>query len=320
MYGAQGLTFETTEFVELSFRALEGWTSFFNGAFSTNFVTAGDQLTGPALGLVAYAPGEFPKGPPHSHATDSLRLCLRGEYGIARTSYRPGDFRFQKGWVPYVDERFGVDGNWVLIMAGDRRGSRARPVDEELANSEMEMMIRQMSKSLTTSFGIEVDDWISDDPADTAGPSALVGTIGAPTASGKIDGSFADRDKWAAVGAGTRAAVTLLGAPHTGPVVVLSSTEPNERASARCAFDTEIVRMVVRGGCTIGDRSYEPGDIRIQLAGTWCDDVVAGPDGVDQLVVVGDRRHASATVDPALEGQWPAGLASTVAQLAGRLS
>ena len=318
MYGAHGLTLETPTFAELSFRSLDGWTSFFGDAVSVNFVTVGDDLTGPALSLVAYAPGEFPSSPAHSHASDSLRLCFDGEYGVGRTTYGPGGFRFQKGWVPYTGERFGTDGCWVLIMGGDRRGSRARPVDEELATSELEMMVRQGTKELVTSFGITVDDWLSDDPADTAGPSALVATMGVPTPSGKIDGTLGDPG-WEPVGPGTRAAIALLGEPERGPVVVLSTTEADQRAMARCRFGTEVVRMVVRGRCTIGDREYGPGDLRIQRAETWCDEAVAGPEGLDEVLVIADRRHAAPSVDAIDAGAWPTALGEVADSLLVRL-
>lgn len=319
MYSAHGLTEETDTHADFSFRALDGWKAMYDGVLTVNIALAGDALKGPSFGLTAYKPAGFPPGPNHAHASDSLRVVVKGGHTTGRKVYGPGEFRFQKGWGNYAGEGYDEDApdSWVLIMTGDRRGVRIRFADEELVSNGTQATFNAASRELHEYFGIEVEDTISDDPEHTAGPSAVATTIGPLSNSGKIDGSFAARESWDAVGTGIQAVVALMGDPEVGPVVVLSATEPNQVATARCRFDTETVRMIVRGSCTIDGHTYEPGDLRIQRPGEWCEETIAGPDGLDEVFVVADRRHA----DPTMDGSeaWPARVGEKARDLTAEL-
>jgi hypothetical protein len=83
-------------------------------------------------------------------------------------------------------------------------------------------------------------------------------------------------------------------------------------------FETEVFRMVVAGSCDIDGQIYEYGDIRIQRPGAACGPVVAGPNGLQEVLILGDRRHAVPTVEN--NEMWPATLGAIVDDLQGVLS
>jgi hypothetical protein len=100
-------------------------------------------------------------------------------------------------------------------------------------------------------------------------------------------------------------------------VVVLASTEPLRLATPATSFETDVLRVVLSGSFEIDGRLYEPGDVRVQRAGTWCESIAAGPDGLEEIIVLGDRRSAT----PQLEGTegWAGALDTIVAQLRSQL-
>lgn len=320
MYSVRSRARATDEFTELSFRNLDSWRFFDTpdgplADIATMIVLLGDDRCGPLLGFTALAPGvDCPLGPPHGHCSDNFRASLRGDLTMGRETYSPGGFRFQDGWKTYPknNNSCGPDGGWEIEVFADRRGLRASAV---IGGPELELLMAEGGRMLAAMFDLE--PLVAEPAVDICGSSALVTTIGPTDNSGKLNGSFGDHGTWRSVSAATKAAVSLLGEPTRGPAVVLAVTAPNEIAFPGSRFDTEVFRLVVDGSCTIGDRSYEPGDMRIQRAATWCEPVVAGDLGLQEIVVLGDRRHAAADV----EGDaWSASLDSIVAELADELA
>src|SRR5690606_3215280 len=59
-------------------------------------------------------------------------------------------------------------------------------------------------------------------------------------------------------------------------------------------FGSDVFRCVISGSHQRGGETVEMGDCRFQAAGVPWEAVVAGPDGLDEVIVVGDRsgRHA----------------------------
>jgi hypothetical protein len=57
---------------------------------------------------------------------------------------------------------------------------------------------------------------------------------------------------------------------------------------------------VIGGSYTLDGRERAMGDMRFQAADTPWEAVVAGSDGLDEVVILGDRRGASAQVDECL--------------------
>lgn len=319
-----GGTSSTTGFADVSFSASESWLEIPTAQQPDRitFLLLGDEKVGPQLALIRSSPGSPAPAPVHLHASDTLRIVLHGEYRVGRDRYGPGSFRFQAGWRAYSGEDAkSAEGTWLLIVAGDRRGTRARLVDPELENSAENRLVREMQAALQRSLGVAEDDWNSDDPCHTSGPSALQTTIGRVARSGKLQGSFTERSGWCATGPASTAAVGVLGDLVAGPVIVLSHTAARHVAMPRSRFGTELFRLVVAGSCEIDGRRYGTGDIRLQPGHEWCAPVIAGSQGLQELLVFGDRRR----LDPAVDGKgWPAELSGfvdgLVEQLAGPAS
>ena len=280
------------------------------------FVPIGDATSGPVLALTALPPGKVqPPSIAHAHASDNFRLSILGDFEMGREHYGPGEFRFQQGWRPYPSDNNsqGPEGGWQIVMFGDRRGARMRPV--QIDDPSIEALVKSAHRVLAGAYGL-TGDVISDDPHDTAGPSALISTLGPTSNSGKLNGSFEDSDRWLDVAPGTRASVTLLGHRERGPVVVLVASEPGAIAMGRYCVGTEAFHMIVSGSCQIGKGRYETGDMRVQHAGRWCDRIVAGGEGLWELVVLGDRRYTQ----PATESEpWSTTLFSLIADLQNEL-
>jgi hypothetical protein len=93
---------------------------------------------------------------------------------------------------------------------------------------------------------------------------------------------------------GSLVAAVFLG-DATGPAVILSKNAPNavENPAGRPA--TDMLRLIVKGSCTIGERTYEAGSFVATEAGALVDTVVHGPEGSAQLLVVSDRRSWTPT-------------------------
>ena len=89
---------------------------------------------------------------------------------------------------------------------------------------------------------------------------------------------------------------SLLGLPDLGPVVLLLRTPAAQVAAPACSFGTEGFRLVIGGSYSLDGRERTMGDMRLQAADTLWEPVIAGPDGLDEVVILGDRRGASPTV------------------------
>lgn len=287
----------TDDHVLWSFRDMGRWLNV--GGPALLWVMLGDPTTGPLFGFSHFPPGVHFSGPAHCHASDTFKISLKGEFSIGRKRFGPGEFRVQPGWKVYPSEGLvsGPDGGWELIFSGDRRGLRVRFAKELLPGSEedeREWAHRRATSAYLRDVG---GDLLSDDPADGCGPSTLTTTSRDVAERGNLDGSFARHGSWPSVTPRTRALVSLMGDRTTGPVHVLAVTEAGGTASPACRLDTEVLRLVIDGSCEIDGRTYSTGDIRVQRAGRRCGPVVAGPDGLHELVVIGDRRALDEVTD-----------------------
>jgi hypothetical protein len=104
-----------------------------------------------------------------------------------------------------------------------------------------------------------------------------------------------------------------------GPVIVLQRTQAGMLATPRATFQSDVFRCVIAGAHHRGGEVLEMGDTRFQAAGVPWEAVKAGPEGLDELIIVGDRRGAV----PAVEGDsagWASGLSSILEDLRHRLS
>ncbi|HVW31424.1 MAG TPA: hypothetical protein VHL53_02690, partial [Acidimicrobiia bacterium] len=306
----------------LSFRRPDEWASRpmpvatggpADSPVSSTAVLLGDGSTGPALLLLHLPPGvSLPAAGAHGHASDTWRMPLAGTLAMGPDTYGPGDFRFQPGWRPYASDNLaeGPDGGWTALLFGDRRGLRVRPVQPE--GPPIGPLDRAAGRWLRIG-----GDLVSDDPDDAPGPSTLSTTLsGLSSRPGRarVNGSFGETAEWFRFGEGFLAA-GLLGHPASGPLLLLARIPDGGRPLGSYTFGTEVLRLVVRGSCRIGDDWYGPGDIRVEHAGSG-GPAVAGAGGVDEVVLIADRRalRPGAVRDAA----WSAALGALTADLGGR--
>ena len=297
--------------IHLSFNRTATWESPFG--LAGTFVALGDEQVGPLMFFLALPPGqELEKDPPHAHASDNWRITLKGSMPMGPDTYGTGEFRFQQGWKPYGYDHpaVGPEGGWTALMFADRRGLRMRHVHKATAPSSP-----QPVEVATAEWTGIVGDVRSDDPAEGSGPSALVTSFGHVRGS-HLDGGFSAAGRWPLVADGTRAIAALLGDQERGPVLVLSTTDADRCSSPEFVVDTEVLRLVVDGSCVVGDRWYGAGDFWLQEAGVPSPGVIAGPGGLREVVVFGDRRRA---VPSNISDGWTSALPSLIGELSARL-
>jgi hypothetical protein len=280
-------------YVDLSFREPQRWATMSTSssrvagtAVASTAVTFGDPRSGPVLLCLALAPGvRPPDAPAHGHASDTWRMSLLGTLPMGPDSYDAGEFRFQQGWKPYASDNYanGPEGGWSALVFGDRRGMRIRHVRHDGP------AITPTDRMLAEWLGIH-GDLVSEEDAHAPGPSSLATTLDDARTGARINGSFADADAWRG-GDGIRLAAGAMGDRATGPVVLLTRVDAGRPTLGRCRIASDVVRLSVRGSCAIDGREYVAGDMRAQSGGTPLGNAIAGPDGLDEVIVVADRRH-----------------------------
>jgi hypothetical protein len=310
---------EYADHVALSFNATERWSvpdelrasaRTANTPFDTTALLIGDSMRGPLLLFLAVQPGfRPPDAEAHGHASDNFRISARGMLPMGSEQYREGEFRFQRGWKPYASDNYahGEDGGWTMLCFGDRRGARVRHVDPDAPAHT------QGDAKLAAWLGID-GDLTSDDPEDTAGPSALATSLG-EFRKPHLNGSYAEAGEWPRADEATRAMSALMGDRESGPMIILSRTEPGALASGAFTVGTEVFHLVVRGSCAIGGVEQVAGDMRVQRPGVPIEPIAAGPEGVDELIVLGDRRGAIPDLMGDTQG-WPTIIGPVGAELA----
>jgi hypothetical protein len=256
----------------------------------------GDPVAGPLVGLFYDAPstagqlaGAPDLAPAHSHPCDNFRIVMKGELWVGRERYHHGEFRLQRSGRPYGSDGDAphVEGNWRIIFFADRRGHRVRPTNRQLRAQYASAEAIERTKE---SYG-DVLPVILPDEDD--GVEGLVSTIAKPFSKvGHIDASFDECDGWEPLGGGGRMAVALMGVHELGPVVILQRTPPGVVATPAADFDADVFRCVIRGSHQRSGRRVEMGDTIVRAAGRPWEEVVAGPDGLDEVIIVGDRRGA----------------------------
>ncbi|MGD9797345.1 MAG: hypothetical protein AB7H43_02160 [Acidimicrobiia bacterium] len=313
MIGAAGLDLPSDEF-DLSF----GKPPLNERSGMPVLVGIGDPVAGPLVGLFFDAPstpeqlaGPTDLTPAHSHPCDNFRVVMKGELWVGRDRYHHGEFRLQRSGRPYGSDGDAphVEGNWRVIFFADRRGHRVRPTNPELraqySSPEAIAMTKQHYGDLLPVILPDEDD----------GVDGLVTTVDKTfSRMGHVDGSFEEASTWRDFGDGRRVAVSLLGVHDVGPVVILQRTPAGAVATPAGTLGSDLFRCVIAGSHTRAGEPVVMGDMRFQAGGTPWEAVVAGPDGLDELLIVGDRTGAAMSADgPGAE--WASALAATLDEL-----
>jgi hypothetical protein len=282
----------------------------------------GDPVMGPLVGLFFDAPStpEQLAGPPdltpaHGHPCDNFRIVMKGELWVGRERYHHGEFRLQRSGRPYGSDGDAphVEGNWRIIMFADRRGHRVRPTNPELrkAASSAEAFARTKA-----AFG-GVLPVILDDEDD--GVDGLITTIDKPFSKlGHVDASFGEAGSWEPLGDGGRVAVTLMGVHDCGPVVILQRTPPGAVVTPAMTVESDVFRCVIAGSYELGGQTLEMGDTLVRAGGQPWEAALAGKDGVDEVIVIGDRRGAITPQD-SQDSEWTDAINAIVARQISQL-
>lgn len=263
----------------LSFRDAEEWADFNEGKDLA--ILIGDPDCGPLIEATSRSPEpEEPfRAPAHGHPSDNWRITLQGTTNMGRSAYTDGQFRFQDGGVPYAGDNlaWGPDGGFGIIVFADRRGSPIRFVDPD---HEFQAGADEGAQMFADKYGFELRD-----PC----PGAIRTTIG-ETSWGRMEGNFSESGQWPEAVPGVRVLTSLCGDVAAGPVLVLLRCEPGKPAHSAGTLQTEVFHSVVGGSCVVEGSIMKLGDAWLTGPGDQSE-VVAGPDGLSQLVVFGDRRE-----------------------------
>jgi hypothetical protein len=282
----------------------------------------GDPVVGPLLGLFFDAPStpEQLAGPPdlapsHSHPCDNFRVVMKGELWVGQERYHHAEFRLQRSGRPYGSDGDAphVEGNWRIIFFADRRGHRVRPTNAELRAEYASEEAIARTKAL---FG-DLLPVILPDHDD--GINGLVTTIDKPFSKlGHIDASFSEADTWEPLPDGSRVAGSLMGVHDAGPVVLLQRTPAGQVATPVVTFDSDVFRCVIAGSSEGDGERLEMGDTVLRAAGKPWGEVRAGTEGLDEVIIIGDRRGAIPTVTGASRG-WADTITGVIRRLQAEL-
>ena len=295
MFQADGYTLDS-DHLDLTFLETSSWTTVGPPEFATpsQWVAIGDPVCGPGIQLGAC--GSLPQDvwiDRHYHGSDQFRCLVSGEFLLGRKRMAKGDFAFQKSGQIY---REGLAGSaeselWMFLVHGDRRGARSTITRRDGSFPVTDISEDQWDRPVDSPD----DPYWADLPGGAEGVPGVTATV-ATDGAGYSWGSFTDTIKWSPLSSGVVAAAGSFGNPEAGPIVVALHAEPAAVVLPAVSSATELVYVVVQGSSTIDGTHYGRGDIRIQQAGVGVDKIESGPDGLDAILLVADRREAPAAI------------------------
>jgi hypothetical protein len=290
-----GLTMDG-DHLDLSFRNLEAWPSVTPGGSIRNLsFDFGDAAVGARveLGLMTKVEGEemdwkHMVDPVHHHGTDQFRVLIDGKWTVAGRPMPVGGYMFQEsGWI-YQEHPGEEHAAWFVLVLADRRGAAStlkanKNQDEMFPEGEIYGM------ALATGGAYE-------HPAGDQGVAAIATTIG-PCERGYLSGRIDDVDDGGAV-------TGVAGDEVGGPVFHMLKAGPGAVATPAFTYTTEVCLVVAGGSCRIGADDYRAGDLRIQRAESPFEPIIAGPEGLEAVLMVGDRRARAVIADTTAAPVW----------------
>ena len=307
--------------IDLSYEMLDDWDDFVTMPHHVGLepgsmfrvLLFGDADVGPSMLLTCTPPqtDPLPRAPAHRHDSDNWRISLRGTTSMGRATYAAGEFRFQRGGEYYGgdDITWGPDGGYGLVFFADRRGMAVRPAKPSSFSDDA-------SRVWAEACGLTVPD-------PYPGASSFSSQLGVFDKSGKLEGAFHDSAAWPELVPGVRMVISLLGDATAGPVVLLVDADAGVSAVPAGTFPSEVLHLMVAGSAQVGDDVLKLGAIRLQTAAVPSPAITAGPDGLQQIMIIGDRRHlpeltVDATDAPARD--WAQRLVAHVERLTSELA
>jgi hypothetical protein len=304
--------------VDLAFDTPQGWSEFaaVNGTKATMF-SIGDRTSGPVIILAAVPPSiTYSVLDPlvHMHRTDSFRAILKGDQRVGRQIYAGGAARLQSSGAFYGPEvpgprsSSGAEPCWIVLCFADKRGYRIEPADQAQwpsVNAREELLFQMYDK-------VGCHPTL---PKEFRGKPNIRSNLQIQISEGRMDLAFDESGNWPRVRS-SQLAVAVAGDPVCGPVFLGVKTPPDAVAMPACTWATETVRFVVSGSCRIGGSNYHAGDIRIQDAETLQPVALAGANGLEEYIILGDRRGAAPRVgdDEVDAHRWAGEIRDQIAQ------
>jgi len=259
----------------------------------------GDPMSGPLVWLFNGAPLEpearavreahlsQPGAGRHHHRTPTFRVAF-GEQPrqmlLNNSWYGKGEYFLPDANKGYTDPT-GMEGFQTLLVFADRRGMHPVRNDHTAGMNSDELIAHNVQKFTPFGEGL-VSQHITDDEA-VAGIALSFDKLehGFPAR-----GSIEDHTGWIRLSDGSMFAAAFMG-DAAGPAIFMTENAANaeECPAARCGGD--MLRVIVRGSCRIGERVYEAGAFVALEAGAALEPVIHGPQGSTQLIVVSDRRR-----------------------------
>jgi hypothetical protein len=143
------------------------------------------------------------------------------------------------------------------------------------------------ARSAGGAFVSQVHNFHTRDEDADAGMLVYTATARVPRTG--LTGSFDDQG-WARLSDGSKMAALFMGVPTTGPMVLLSHNAPGAVEAPAGTYTTETLRLILKGSCSVGDRSLGSGAWRVTDSNVAQGPVVHGPQGSMQLLFFADRR------------------------------
>jgi hypothetical protein len=256
-------------------------------------VFLGDPSSGPGVWFFSASPTDRPESPGmadslrHYHRSDSFRIALGAgepeQYHLRGRWHEFGEYRLDPGNLFYADERFGFDGYTVAILFGDRRGMF--PITESLRDVEDYSALAGLLGGFP--WGDNLSEAFLRDEQSAKG---LATTTRSSVPRAGLKGSFQDDADWTHLADGSAFSAWFMADGASGPVVLLSKNQPDVVEAPAGAYSTDMLRMVLKGSVTVGDRTYRAGEFLATEADIAQGEVRHGPEGSWQVLLLADRR------------------------------
>lgn len=250
----------------------------------------GDPMTGPMARFLSFPPGRDSvrvngKAYAHHHRTDTFRMALGPQPMQTRILGQwldHGDFVLRGANDVYV-EKSGGRGAILLLVSADRRGYH--PVYSAAEREEAESTLDPSSAIV---FGDNIPHFHERDEDVVSGPEASFAALQAQQPV--LFGALSDDQEWFGLSDGSKVGAVFMADPASGTLILLSNNTANALEAPAGRYASDMVRLVLSGSCSVGERAYSAGDFRFTRAGTEEGAIVHGPSGSTQVLIFGDRR------------------------------
>jgi hypothetical protein len=254
-----------------------------DGLLSAASFSMGDPMGGPSVSL-AITGRRFPKKTPvHKHKSDTFRMALGEPIVVGRRSYAHGEFRLQAVDTYYGPESWTdeVGTNQLLVMA-DRRGGRPYLTTPELQT------LSDMGRSAEEDLG----EGFRQHPPDATIAHEMRNNFGVSIHAGHWDAGFTDTSAWPEIGDGVRLGVIAMGPLVDGMLFLCWDRPAGAPEVSSFVTGTDLAIIVVGGESVTPTRTLHRFGFRLHQQGSEVESSRPGPDGVQELWLLADRRGA----------------------------